>query len=116
MSGLAALEQQVGPLLRRTKARGRNADARLITKRAAARVLGVNRSTTLEMLIAGGQIRTVPWGNGVRIPISEIERVESEGLLEVRTPPAVVAVHRRPRRTPKEEADAVRRIRIPREE
>ena len=64
------------------KERRRNLDSRLLTKRAAARLLGIDRSTTLERLIREGSVRTVPYGEGTRIPASEIARLEDEGIPE----------------------------------
>src|ERR1700687_2249859 len=56
-------------------------EARLLSKRAAARRLGVDRGTTLQTLIDRGELRTVSVAGRVRIPASEIERFE-EGPTE----------------------------------
>ena len=51
------------------------------TLRQAALRLGVSANRTLHVEIASGRIATVPWGaKRVRIPLSEIERLEAEGL------------------------------------
>ncbi len=67
-----------------------------LTLSQAASRLGISRSTTLPAEIANGRIATVPWGpRRVRIPLSEIERLEALGLGERRRP-----VRRRPGRAP----------------
>jgi len=50
---------------------------RLISKREAARQLGIDRATTLQQLIDRGEIRTVKLAGKIRIPVSEIERVSA---------------------------------------
>lgn len=58
----------------------RNLDAKLLTKRAAARLLGVDRASTLARLIHDGSIRTVQVAGHTRIPASEIDRLAEDGL------------------------------------
>ncbi len=53
--------------------------SRLLSKRAAARMLGVSRTTTLEDMIADRRLRVVRVGDGVRIPAAEVERLAKEG-------------------------------------
>ncbi|MDY7225778.1 helix-turn-helix domain-containing protein [Hyalangium rubrum] len=60
--------------------RQRKAGAELLSKKAAAHLLGVDRATTLEKFIATGQIKTVEIDGRVRIPREEVERVINEGL------------------------------------
>ena len=52
---------------------------RLLSKRAAAKLLGVDRGTTLADLLATGNLRTVVLGGQERIPTAEIERLATEG-------------------------------------
>jgi excisionase family DNA binding protein len=58
----------------------------LLSEKEAARRLGVDRATTLEGLIASGDIKTVPFNGRVRIPLAEVERILSEGIPMVDTP------------------------------
>ncbi|ABC81608.1 hypothetical protein Adeh_1836 [Anaeromyxobacter dehalogenans 2CP-C] len=51
-----------------------------LSKRAAAKKLGIDRGRTLSLLIRTGRLRTVPWGNAVRIPLAEVERLAAEGF------------------------------------
>jgi excisionase family DNA binding protein len=60
--------------------RQRKTGAELLSKKEAARRLGVDRATTLEQLIASGHIKTVPFNGRVRIPLAEVERVLNEGI------------------------------------
>jgi len=68
-----ALAVGLAPILRRL---GKQ-EPRLLSKRAAARRLGVDRGTTLTRLIHSGQIRTLTVAGRVKIPASEIERIEA---------------------------------------
>jgi excisionase family DNA binding protein len=70
-----AVAAEIAPLLRRL---GR-AERRLLSKREAARRLGIDRGTTLQDLIRSGEIRTVVLAGRVKIPASEIERLEAGG-------------------------------------
>jgi hypothetical protein len=105
----------------RERGASRAANAPPLSKRAAARRLGIDRGTTLEDLIREQKLQTVPAlnGKGVRIPAHEVERLLREGL------PAAVAPAPSPRRPPArakksasgaELEQAIRSIPIPRAE
>lgn len=66
--------------LARARRPRRNLNARLLTKRAVARLLGVDRGGTLERWIRDGSIRVVQVGGRARIPRSEVDRIAEEGL------------------------------------
>lgn len=53
--------------------------ALLVSKREAARLLGVDRNWTLDRLVKEGAIRVVQVGKRVRIPMAEVERLAREG-------------------------------------
>lgn len=55
------------------------ADRKLFTKGDAARRLGVSRST-VERICLNGSVKQVPVGRRYRIPLSEIERLERDGI------------------------------------
>jgi excisionase family DNA binding protein len=61
-------------------------NSELLSKKEAARRLGVDRATTLEGLIASGDIKTVPFNGRVRIPLAEVERILNEGIPTVDAP------------------------------
>jgi hypothetical protein len=96
------LEHKLDALLERERPRRRNQDSRLLTKRDAARRLGVDRCTTLETLIANGHVATVPAGReGVRIPAGEVERLERDGIPDPdRQPRASTRRRQAPKVTP----------------
>ena len=52
---------------------------RALSKRQAARLLGVSRGRTLDQLIRDGTIRTVRVGTRSKIPMAELERLLVEG-------------------------------------
>ena len=52
----------------------------VISKREAARLLGIDRGGTLGALLAAGLLRQVPWGKSTRIPFAEVERLASQGF------------------------------------
>ena len=52
---------------------------RLLSKRDAARYLGVSRGRTLDALIAAGRLRTVRIGGRIKIPLEELERIATFG-------------------------------------
>jgi excisionase family DNA binding protein len=62
----------------------------LLSKREAARRLGIDRGTTLEDLVRTGRLRTVLalTGKGIRVPSAEVARLLREGLPPVVAPPA----------------------------
>jgi excisionase family DNA binding protein len=79
-SGFLALPvPAVSPVPARQKCK---ASSGLLSKKAAARLLGVDRATTLEAWIATGRIKAVDLAGRVRIPRTEVERVINEGLPE----------------------------------
>lgn len=51
-----------------------------LSRREAARLLGIDRGRTLGVLIASGKLRVVPWGTGERIPLVDVERLAREGF------------------------------------
>jgi hypothetical protein len=53
--------------------------AELLSKRQAARILGIGRDT-LRRLIDCQQLKTTPWMNGARISRDEIERLKRDGV------------------------------------
>ena len=52
----------------------------LLSRADAARVLGVDKRTTLRRLIAEGHLPAVPGPRGIRIPRSEVERLVRDGI------------------------------------
>jgi len=52
---------------------------RLLSKREAAKYLGVSRGRTLDVLIAAGRLRTVRIGGRLKIPLDEVERLATTG-------------------------------------
>jgi excisionase family DNA binding protein len=52
---------------------------RLLSKREAAKYLGVSRGRTLDVLIAAGRLRTVRIGGRLKIPLEEVERLATSG-------------------------------------
>lgn len=75
---------------------------RLLSKRAAARLLGIDRGTTLEGFIRDGHLRLVMG----KIPDTEIERLLAEGLPELK------ARARRRERPDRDEAQAIRNVKV----
>jgi hypothetical protein len=73
----------------------RKASSELLSKKEAARRLGVDRATTLAQFTTSGRIKTVEINGHQRIPASEIERILSEGL------PATESQRPRAHRLPK---------------
>src|SRR5260370_37144844 len=53
--------------------------AELLSRRQAARVLGIGRDT-LRRLIDCQQLKTTPWMNGARISREEIDRLKRDGV------------------------------------
>ena len=80
----------------------------VVSKREAARLLGIGRGRTLGKLLRSGRLRAVPWGRGERIPLEEIQRVAREGF------PAPAGTSPRPsrprRRKPACDPAALRRL------
>lgn len=52
----------------------------VVSKREAARLLGIDRGRTLGALLKSGQLRSVPWGRGQRVPLEEVQRLAREGF------------------------------------
>jgi excisionase family DNA binding protein len=75
-----------------TRFTDRQPPQRLLSKREAARLLGVSRGRTLDLLIKSGTIRTVVIGTRAKVPMSEIERLMTEGAPA--EPMPVVAIRR----------------------
>jgi hypothetical protein len=51
----------------------------MLSKRAAAKMLGVDRGEGLSSLVADGHLREVPFRGGTRIPREDVERVIANG-------------------------------------
>jgi hypothetical protein len=73
---LERVERKLDALL----SRERRSQAAAVGKREAARLLGVDRSTTLEALIRDGVVKTVTVAGRLRITRDEIARVLSVGV------------------------------------
>lgn len=73
---LARLEAKVDKLL---ASRGTPKRA-LLSFAAAASALGVSRNDTLHELVASGRVKAVRVGGRWKIPATEIERIQREGL------------------------------------
>jgi hypothetical protein len=95
VAAVARLERKLDALARRR-------DRRLFSKRAAARLLGIDRGTTLERLIRDGHLRLVMG----RVPDTEIERVLAEGIPEQK------ASGKRQPKPARDEAAAIRDLEV----
>lgn len=51
-----------------------------LTYREAARLLRIDRGSTLHALIAAGSLRPVPWGEGQRIPLEQVQQLARTGF------------------------------------
>lgn len=71
-AALERIERKVDALTRERPS------SRLLSKRQAARLLGISRTTTLEDMIADRKLRVVKVGDRVRIPAAEVERITAE--------------------------------------
>lgn len=58
----------------------RGASALLVSKREAARRLGIDRNKALPALIHSGQLETVSKNGATAIPVTEIERLATQGF------------------------------------
>lgn len=67
-------------MLRASAGTSPGAAKELLSKRAAAKLLGVDRGTTLEELLRAGILKTVDIGGRPRILRSELARVLAEGF------------------------------------
>lgn len=70
-------------------------------KREAAKLLGIDRGRTLGALIALGKLRVVPWGNGERIPLTDVERLAREGWTVPQESPGRAPASRQRRERPR---------------
>ncbi len=52
----------------------------VVSLREAARLLKVDRSSTLHALILAGRLVPVPWGGRQRIPIEQVEELARTGF------------------------------------
>jgi excisionase family DNA binding protein len=64
----------------------------LLSRRRAAKLLGIDRDETLGELLSTGNIRTVTVGGRTRIPLAEVQRLAAEGTTRTGRKP-----HRRSR-------------------
>ena len=51
-----------------------------LSRRKSARLLGVGRGQTIDLLIRTGRLRLIPFGRGYRIPLEDVQRVAREGF------------------------------------
>lgn len=80
----------------------------LLSKRQAAKMLGIGRCGTLEDLIREGKLRTVSLAGRIRIPLAEVHRLAQDGTEPVpRTKSAP-----KPPRKPTSRAGGIRAIPI----
>lgn len=63
-----------------TKTNRRGASSILVSKREAARRLGIDRNKALPALIHSGQLASVSKNGATAIPVVEIERLAAEGF------------------------------------
>ena len=73
----------------------------LLSKRAAAKLLGIDRGSTLERLIRDGRVRLVAG----KIPANELDRLLTNGLPDQKSP-------RRRKEQPSDEAAAIRALQV----
>jgi excisionase family DNA binding protein len=66
-----------------------------LTFREAAKLLRVDRGTTLHTLIRADRLRPVPWGKGQRIPLEQVQQLARTGFTIGGKPSRAVS---RPRR------------------
>jgi hypothetical protein len=78
------LLREQNKLLRRLVATSRAANRAMLTTAAAARALGRRHGDVLAW-VAEGRLRTVDVDGAERVPRSEIERLQREGLPEKQT-------------------------------
>jgi hypothetical protein len=110
---LDRVERLLLDLVTRERGVARAANAELLSKRAAARRLHIDRETTLEELIRSQRIRTVPAlsGAGVRIPSDEVDRLLREGLPPIVASTPARRAPARAKQKPSGAADTARAIR-----
>jgi excisionase family DNA binding protein len=66
-----------------------------LTFREAARLLRIDRSSTLHELIAAGRLRPVSWGRGQRIPLEQVQELARVGFTVGGKPARIVSRVRR---------------------
>ncbi|ACL66757.1 DNA binding domain protein, excisionase family [Anaeromyxobacter dehalogenans 2CP-1] len=86
--------------------------AEAVGKREAARLLGVDRSTTLEQLLRNGRLRATRYGGRVRIARSEIQRFLEEPEAPRRHRAAAAPRRATTRRQVMDEAARLRALKI----
>ena len=107
---LEEIRDELRALVRLEEARRHMDDGTPLSRAAAARVLGIDLKTTLAPLIEARKIRTVPWTRGeVRIPVSEIRRLQRDGIPAVETPKTSM---RAPRVPASDEGESFSKIKI----
>jgi hypothetical protein len=89
-------EQQLPAAPTRTVKSGRR--KLLLSKREAAKLLGIDRSSTLNELIARGLLKTVVVNARVKVTRAEVERLAAVGFDVTR--PAPATERRKPKATP----------------
>lgn len=110
---LAALARIEARLDQQARTRPRRSEpCRLLSLRAAAKMLGVDRGTTLRELIDAGHVHTVVVHGKTKVPASEVERIEREGTSRRAPPPrpAQKVTQLPARRPPPRASDVVQRI------
>lgn len=95
---VTALLEEIRDELRALRAQTASGARGLLSVRAAALELGIDRAI-LSREISAGRVRVVPYGAGERIPRAEVDRLSREGI----APPPRVGRPRRPRRSVEEE-------------
>lgn len=71
------------------------ASALALTYREAARLLRIDRGSTLSELIRAGRLRPVPWGKRNRIPLEQVQELARTGFTVAGKPSRAIS---RPRR------------------
>lgn len=54
-------------------------DPLVLSYREAARLLKIDRGSTLHELIRRGDLETIPWGSGCRIPLASVQALARRG-------------------------------------
>jgi hypothetical protein len=119
---MATTAHELGELLARMERLERKLDAalaprsmpELVSKRRAARLLGVNRDETLEELIRSGRLIPVYVRNRARIPLAQIRRLLEQGDAPPPAPVRPTRARRAPAGTPtvRGVGDAIRKIKL----
>ena len=112
---LAEIRDELAALRKLEEARARAEDGTPLSRHEVCRILRVDVKSTLQPLIAQKKIRTVPWTRGeVRIPVSELRRLQREGIpaVEERKPRAAPVRASAAAQDAKGAAAAIRGIKI----